>query len=148
MSFTLVIPVYRNSLNIDSLLQAMDKLCHAMGGDMDAVFVVDGSPDDSYEKLFKALPDRPFSSQLLALSRNYGSFSAIRAGMAHATGQAMGVMAADLQEPPELMLAFRQKLLEEGYEVAVGVRESRQDGLFADFSSKMFWRLYRQGAFR
>lgn len=56
----------------------------------------------------------------------------------------MGVMAADLQEPPELMLQFRKKLLEEGYDVAVGVRESRQDGLFNNLSSRIFWRLYRR----
>ena len=142
MSFTVIVPIYKNSLNIDSLLDAMDKLCQDMGGELDAVFVVDGSPDDSYEKLFQALPERAFPSQLLALSRNYGSFSAIRAGMAAAKGDAMGVMAADLQEPPELMLQFRQKLLDQGYDVAVGVRESRQDGLFNNFSSRLFWRLY------
>lgn len=144
MTFTVIVPVYKNSLNIDSLLDALERLSQDMGGGLDAVFVVDGSPDDSYEKLFKALPERGFPSQLLALSRNYGSFSAIRAGMAQAQGAAMGVMAADLQEPPELMLQFRAKLLEEGYDVAVGVRESRQDGLFTNLSSRLFWRLYRR----
>ena len=144
MSFTVVIPIYRNSENIDELMQALDRLAEGMAGDMDAIFVVDGSPDDSYQKLSKALDGRRFSSQLLSLSRNYGSFSAIRAGLAHAHGQAMGVMAADLQEPPELMLEFRKKLLEEGFDVAVGVRESRKDSPFTNFSSTVFWRLYRR----
>ncbi len=144
MSFTVVIPVYKNAENIDALLQALQGVSESMGGDMDAVFVVDGSPDDSYERLWKALPDCQFPSSLLKLSRNYGSFAAIKAGLAHARGAAMGVMAADLQEPPELMVEFRKKLLEEGFEVAVGVRESRQDGLFNDVSSKIFWALYRR----
>lgn len=143
MSFTVVIPVYRNSENIESLLQALEKL-HGEIPNLDVVMVVDGSPDDSYEKLWEALPNRAFPSQLLKLSRNYGSFSAIRAGMAAARGKAMGVMAADLQEPPELMVEFRRKLLEEGYDVAVGVRESRDDGLFNNFSSRLFWKLYRR----
>lgn len=144
MSFTVVIPVYRNSENIDALLEALERLSEAMEGDMDAVFVVDGSPDDSYDLLWRALPGCKFSSSLLKLSRNYGSFAAIKAGLAHARGRAMGVMAADLQEPPELMLEFRKKLLEEGFDVAVGVRESRDDGLFNNLSSRLFWRLYRR----
>lgn len=144
MSFTVVVPVYKNSGNIDSLLAALDKLSADMDGDLDAVFVVDGSPDDSYQKLRDSLPARAFPSQLLCLSRNYGSFAAIKAGLAHARGDAMGVMAADLQEPPELMLQFRQKLLQEDYDVAVGVRESRKDSPFTNFSSGLFWRLYRR----
>lgn len=142
--FSVVIPVYNNAANIPSLLQALDALHADMEGQMEVVFVVDGSPDDSYTRLQQALLERPFASQLLSLSRNYGSFAAIRAGLAAARGEAMGVMAADLQEPPELMLAFRQKLLHEGYDVAVGVRESRQDSAFTNTSSQLFWSLYRR----
>lgn len=144
MSFTVIVPIYKNSENIDDLLGALDGLAAEMDNDMDAVFVVDGSPDDSFFKLRQALPRRPFPSQLISLSRNYGSFSAIRAGLSAARGQAMGVMAADLQEPPELMLEFRKKLLDEGFDVAVGVRESRKDSPFTNFSSRLFWKMYRR----
>lgn len=144
MSFTVIIPVYRNSENIAALLAALGDLAEDLEGPMDAVFVVDGSPDDSHERLRASLGDCSFPSQLIALSRNFGSFSAIRAGLSHAKGEAMGVMAADLQEPPELMKAFRQKLLVEGYDVAVGVRESRNDAPFTNFSSRLFWRMYRR----
>ena len=72
----------------------------------EAVLVVDGSPDRSEAILRAALPDAGFSSQLVILSRNFGSFAAIREGLRFARGDFFSVMAADLQEPPSLAVDF------------------------------------------
>src|SRR3954447_11494386 len=97
---SLVIPVYKNSGNVPPLLAALEQLNKELSGELEAVFVVDGSPDDSYLKLAQALPRAGFRSQLLSLARNFGSFAAIRAGLEAGKGQRFAVMAADLQEPP------------------------------------------------
>ncbi len=141
---TLVIPVYRNEASLPDLLDAIDGLNSAFGGAFEVVFVVDGSPDRCYEILRDTLPSRSFRSQLLLLSRNFGSFAAIRAGLEAGQGEYFAVMAADLQEPPELVLDMARELAGDEVDVVVGVRESRADPLFSRLPAQAFWGLYRR----
>jgi len=140
---SLVIPVYRNEESIPDLIAALEELNRSLSGAFEAVFVVDGSPDRSLDLLQKLLPDVGFRSQLLSLSRNFGSFAAIRAGLAAGGGDLFAVMAADLQEPPELILSFKEALESGQFDVAVGCRDSRSDPLRDRFFSSAFWSLYR-----
>ena len=78
---SLVVPVYRNAENIPALLAALGGSDAALGGALEVVFVVDGSPDDSLPAARDRAAGRAVPSQLLLLSRNFGSFSAIRAGL-------------------------------------------------------------------
>lgn len=141
---SVVIPVYRNSENIPLLLPVLEKLNEDLGGDFEAVLVVDGSPDDSYRLLRNRLPTARFKSILLELSRNFGSFAAIRAGLAAARGKYFAVMAADLQEPPELILRIQGKLVSGECDVVVGQRTGRQDPVMSTILSRVFWNLYRR----
>lgn len=111
---------------------------------MEAVFVVDGSPDRSYEILRRELPALALQSKLVLLSRNFGSFAAIRTGLARGGGERFVVMAADLQEPPELALQMDRVLRGGEADVVVGVRESRDDPFISRLSSAVFWSLYRR----
>lgn len=141
---SLVIPVYKNSGNIPPLVAALEQLDANLGGELEAVFVVDGSPDDSYLKLSQALPRAKFRSQLLSLSRNFGSFAAIRAGLEAGKGERFAVMAADLQEPPELILEFDRVLRTGDIDVTVGTRIGRNDPLVSRTFSALFWGMYRR----
>ena len=142
--FSLIIPVYRNEANVPALLDALRTLAPTMPEALEVVFVVDGSPDRSFALLQAALPTLPFAAQLLAHARNFGSFAAIRSGLQAARGQRFGVMAADLQEPPELMREFAISLLADECDVAIGTRRTRADGAMSQFSSRLFWALYRR----
>ncbi len=144
MTVALVIPVYRNSANIPSLLAALEKLVGQVAHPLEVTFVVDGSPDDSYLKLAAALPEATFSSSLVLLSRNYGSFAAIRAGLEVADADYYAVMAADLQEPPELIVEFVRHLTAGDCDVVVGKRIGRADPLFSRLMSSGYWWLYRR----
>ena len=117
---------------------------HQLGRQMEVVFVVDGSPDQSFAMLKASLHQLDFPAQLLLHSRNFGSFPAIRSGLAVARGEYFGVMAADLQEPPELLIAFFAALVNEEYDVVIGTRESRNDPYFSRIASGIFWSLYRK----
>jgi len=140
---SLVIPVYRNAASIPALLDALRKLARDVA-DLEVVFVVDGSPDNSYAQLREAAPALPFATQLLALSRNFGSFAAIRSGLAAARGERFAVMAADLQEPPELAAEFFERLTRDEADVLVGTRDGRSDPLGSRLGSALFWWLYRR----
>lgn len=141
---TLVIPVYRNESSISSLLDAVEKLHLHVKGEMETVFVIDGSPDRCYELLRAALPEKSFPSQLVLLSKNFGSFQAIRVGLQLGNGERFAVMAADLQEPPELVLEMDRVLCEEAIDVVVGVRDGRMDPLLSRLPAQIFWGLYRR----
>jgi glycosyltransferase involved in cell wall biosynthesis len=124
-------------------METLEDLNQRMAGDLEAVLVVDGSPDRSLDLLAAALPKATFSSQLLILSRNFGAYPAITAGLASARGSLFAVMAADLQEPPELIIEIRQKLETGAYDVVVGTRAGREDPLVSRVLAASFWKLYR-----
>jgi glycosyltransferase involved in cell wall biosynthesis len=141
---SVVIPVHGNEENISSLIERLDELNRSFDGALEVVFVVDGSPDASLELLEQALPKASFRSQLLNLSRNFGAFAALRAGMEAAKGDYIAVIAADLQEPPELVGKFYEQLKTGQYDVAFGERLSRVDRRFGKMFSAIFWGFYRK----
>lgn len=143
-ALSLIIPVYRNEGSIPDLLEAVRALHHKIAGGLQAVFVVDGSPDRSYDLLSQALDAQPFQSKLVLLSRNFGSFAAIRTGLEVANADLYAVMAADLQEPPELIEQFAHVLQTNQADVVLGVRDSRDDPATGRFMANAYWTLYRR----
>lgn len=141
---SLIVPIYKNAANIAPLLEVLSGLYENLGGALEVILVVDGSPDDSYVLLRDELPRQPYRSSLIALSRNFGSFSAIRAGLAAARGERLAVMAADLQEPPELVVEFDRLLRKGDVDVVVGERTGRADPMVARLLSSLFWSIYRR----
>ena len=141
---SIVIPVYKNEANIAALLSAMDKLIASFDSRTEVVFVIDGSPDKSYELLRARLPSFPHPTQLIRHSRNFGSFQAVRTGMAAARGDYIAVVAADLQEPTELVARFFGILTADDADVTFGVREHRDDAWHSRLFSAAFWGFYRR----
>lgn len=141
---SLVIPVYRNEGSIPELLEAVAGIHAALSGRLEAVFVVDGSPDRCFELLRDTLPGQTFPSRLVLLTRNFGAFAAIRVGLEMSVGERFAVMAADLQEPPEMVLEMDRVLRTEEIDVVVGVRGNRQDPLLSRLPAQIFWGLYRR----
>src|ERR1700690_638954 len=128
---SLIIPVYKNEANLNRLLPALVEPGGRPPKPMEVVFVIDGSPDRCEEILKQRLPGLPLRSRLLALSRNFGSFAAIAAGLQAGTGDYFSVMAADLQEPPELTLRALQCLSSGQAGIVFGYRLGRCDPGFS-----------------
>lgn len=145
--FSLVIPVYKNEESLPELLQTLDELSASLASPLQVVFVVDGSPDGSYQYLKENLTGKGFCSKLCQHSRNFGSFAAIRSGLALADGPYFAVMAADLQEPVSLIRSFFELLASGEAEVTIGTREERDDPSTSAVASKIFWWTYRKLVF-
>jgi polyisoprenyl-phosphate glycosyltransferase len=145
-SNSLVIPVYRNAASIPELVQTVARIAGEFNGDLETIFVVDGSPDESRALLLEALRPTPLRARVVEHSRNFGSFAAIRTGMSLARGERIAVMAADLQEPPELVIEFLRRLARGDVDVLAGERRSRDDR--GDTASRIYWRLYRRFVMR
>ena len=141
---SLIIPVYKNEENLPRLLEALTALNLQLAGELEVVFSVDGSPDRCYALLCDSLPQATFKSKLLLLSRNFGSFPAITAGLEAAEGEYFAAIAADLQEPPELALRFMEVLQSQEADVVFGSRDRRSDPFLSEMASSVFWALYRR----
>ncbi len=141
---SIVIPVYKNEENLDRLLPALERVAADCLDPVEVVLVVDGSPDRCTEILRERLPRAAFASRLVILSRNFGSFNAIRAGLDVGRGDIFAVLAADLQEPPELALQFHEILSNGAADIAFGVRASRSDPWVSEAASRLFWAIYRR----
>ena len=141
---SLIIPVFKNESCLERLFAELIKLKDGLGDGIEVVFVVDGSPDRCLEILQERIPSLPFQAQLISLSRNFGSFAAITAGLEHGRGDYFAVLAADLQEPPELIMQFLELLREDQADIVFGHRSKRSDPWFTNVSSGLFWLVLRK----
>jgi glycosyltransferase involved in cell wall biosynthesis len=143
-TYSVVVPVYKNRDTIPDLVDRLSALATRVDRPLEGVFVVDGSPDDSADVLRRALTDAPLRARVLILSRNFGSFSAIRVGLAYARGDYLAVMAADLQEPVDVVEAFFALLSAGECDIAIGERAGRDDPAVDSAGSRAYWSLYRR----
>jgi dolichol-phosphate mannosyltransferase len=148
MIVSLVIPVLNESDNLEVLWA---RLCEVTAGipdvEFEAVFVDDGSTDDTAQRIDSLPPTTNLHWLLIRLSRNFGHQAAITAGMQHATGDAIIFLDADLQDPPELIPVFIDKF-REGHDVVYGVRQNRKEPLWLRFCFATFYRLFNSIAER
>ena len=137
---SVVIPVYYNEGSLPGLLVELMKveaqLQSSRGIELEIIFVDDGSGDNSFSELLKIKEQRP-NTKVIKLARNFGAIHAVKTGLQYVTGDCFTMLAADLQDPPELLLSMADKWLA-GSKFVICVRESRQDPLL----SKMFAHLY------
>jgi glycosyltransferase involved in cell wall biosynthesis len=142
--FSLIVPIFRSADNIADLILAISALVPRIPGKCEVIFVDDGSPDKSGQLLLEAQSHIPCSSKIVFHSRNFGSFTAIRTGLEFATGKYFAAMAADLQEPPELLISFFEILSRNDADVVFGERQGRNEPIAKRITSNMFWWLYRK----
>jgi glycosyltransferase involved in cell wall biosynthesis len=138
--YSLVVPIYNEEAVLPVLLHRLDALLPRLDGPAEVIFVDDGSTDTSPIVLeARARMDPRY--RFLGLSRNFGQQVAMTSGMAHASGQAVVLMDADLQDPPEVVLDMAAKW-REGFEVVYAQRLSREgESRFKLLTSDLFYRL-------
>ena len=143
---SVIIPCYYNELNIEPTTQ---KILNIESQLQDAVFefvmIDDGSKDGTWKKLQEFKKQRGENCIILKLAGNVGSYNAIQAGMAHATGECNVVIGADLQDPPELILQMYQHW-KNGIKFVVANRTNRQESFMSKFFSNTFHNLMRKYA--
>jgi polyisoprenyl-phosphate glycosyltransferase len=123
VKYSIVVPVYNEQESITELVGRLREIMDELDGPAEAVLVDDGSTDSSYRLMLDAHETDP-RFKVIQLSRNFGHQLAITAGMDNASGQAVVVMDADLQDPPHVILEMAAKW-QEGYEVVYAVRQRR-----------------------
>ena len=141
--YSLVVPVYDEAETIPELVRRLGDLVGKLDGDAEVILVDDGSSDGSYE-LMRAAREADPRFKLIRLSRNFGHQVAVTAGLDVAAGNAVIVMDADLQDPPEVALELAARW-RDGYEVVYAVREGREgDTAFKRATASLFYRVFRR----
>ncbi|MBI3172664.1 MAG: glycosyltransferase family 2 protein [Chloroflexi bacterium] len=136
--FSIIIPVYYNEANLPETVPQLLGLAKKVEGyRLELVFVDDGSGDRSLEILRDFQGKYPETVKIVKLTRNFGSMAAIQAGFSVASGDCVGMISADLQDPPELFLEMLSHW-EKGTKAVFAVRQDREE----PFSQKLFSNAY------
>jgi len=136
-SLSVVIPIFNESDGIRFLVKSLNDFFEKhIDISTEIIFVNDGSSDDSFT-LLKNENHQYYKARLISLSKNYGSHAAMRAGFLNSTNDLCCCISADLQEPLEILLELREKIIE-GCDFAWGYRKTTK----RPFSEKIFSNLF------
>ena len=143
VKLSVVIPTYNEESILPELYRRLTKVLENVGESYEVIYVNDGSTDKSLD-IMKTFHSKNKRIKVLDLSRNFGHQIAITAGCDYARGEAVIVMDADLQDPPEVIPQLIKKW-REGYDVVYAVREKREgEGYFKRVTASLFYRLIRK----
>lgn len=141
--YSFVIPIYNEEESLPELLKRLSAVMDELDGSSEVVLVDDRSTDRGFTIMSEAA-QRDQRFKIVRLARNFGHQLAITAGLDFAAGQAVVIMDADLQDPPELVPEMAKRW-REGYEVVYAIREVRLgDSFFKRATASLFYRLLRK----
>lgn len=139
-TLSVIVPVHNESAVLAEFHSRMRQVMEDTGCDYEMLYVDDGSTDDSVG-LLSAIRDDDDRVAIIELSRNFGKEVALSAGLDHAAGDAIIIIDADLQDPPELVPTFLREW-RNGYDVVYGRRVDRRgDSRTKIFTAKWFYRI-------
>ena len=141
---SIVVPVYNEGAHIRKSMACVEEICDNAGILYELVLIDDGSKDNSWEVLASMAKENPRVTAL-RLSRNFGKEPALCAGLDAASGDAVIVMDADLQDPPSLLPEMLYYLEEEGYDSVATRRVTRKgEPLIRSFFARRFYALMKR----
>jgi dolichol-phosphate mannosyltransferase len=140
ITYSIIAPIYNEIDNLPELYRRVKEVMESSGEPWELILVDDGSTDGSTEKI-RELAKMDETVRPVIFARNFGHQVAITAGWDYARGDAIVIIDADLQDPPEVILELAKKW-KEGYEVVYAVRGEREgESWFKKFTAAMFYRL-------
>jgi len=142
ITYSIIAPIYNEIENIPELYRRVTEVMQSAREPWELILVDDGSTDGSTEKIRELAKADPRVRPVI-FARNFGHQVAITAGWDYARGEAVVIIDADLQDPPEVILQLAEKW-REGYEVVYAVRAEREgETWFKKFTASLFYRLIR-----
>lgn len=139
---SIVIPALNEEKGIEELYRRVTAAAAGWGDTYELIIVDDGSTDQTLSLCERiARTDQRF--KVVSLTRNFGHQPAVTAGLHHAQGDIVAVMDADLQDPPEVLKMFIDKI-HEGYDVVYAIRTKRKEGPFKRLSYYLYYRILKR----
>ena len=138
---SIIVPVYNSSAIMPTLLEAIEKERITNNWNLELLLINDGSKDDSYQQICEMAKKYSFVRGF-NLSRNFGHQAAVSIGLERCRGDYIAIIDDDLQDPPSLLPGFF-KYLDEGYDVAYGVRRKRKENFIKVACYEYFYKILR-----
>jgi dolichol-phosphate mannosyltransferase len=140
ITYSIIAPIYNEIDNLLELYRRVKEVMDSNGESWEFILVDDGSTDGSTDKI-RELAEKDKTVRPVIFARNFGHQVAITAGWDYARGDAIVIIDADLQDPPEVILELANKW-KEGYEVVYAVRGEREgESWFKLWTASLFYRL-------
>jgi glycosyltransferase involved in cell wall biosynthesis len=139
---SLVIPIFNEDKLIDELVQRTVSALESFTPDYEVLFVDDGSTDNSLNRLL-LWQQKNSRIKILSLSKNFGHQAAYTAGLEFSRGDHIAMMDGDLQDPPELLADFYNKITGEGFDIVSGKRTGRKGKRNRNIYSYLFHLLFK-----
>ena len=140
ITYSVISPIYNEIDNLPELYRRVKEVMDSLGEPWELILVDDGSTDGSTDKI-RELAQKDKTVRPVIFARNFGHQVAITAGWDYARGEAVVIIDADLQDPPETIVELAKKW-KEGYEVVYAVRGEREgESWFKKFTAAMFYRI-------
>lgn len=141
---SIIIPTYFNELNIKKTYKELEKevLIKLKKYDYELIFVDDGSKDNTVSEINEVMKNHK-KIKLVTLSKNFGSHSAILAGLSVCTGDVASFISSDLQDPPKIILEMLEKW-EKGNQAVIAVRKDREESIVQKFFSNTYYRIMQK----
>ena len=140
ITYSIVAPIYNEIDSIPELYRRVKEVMDSAGEPWELVLIDDGCTDGSTDKI-RELAETDKRVRPVIFARNFGHQIAVSAGLDYARGDAIVIIDADLQDPPEVILELAKKW-QEGYEVVYAVRAEREgESWFKKFTSALFYRI-------
>lgn len=139
---SVVVPCYNEEEALPKFMEALSGVIDRMSDtDFQVILVNDGSKDNTLEVMKELSAQNP-AVKYVSFSRNFGKEAAMYAGLAHADGDYVAIMDADLQDPPEFLIEMYAAVAKEGYDCAAARRVTRKgEPVVRSFFAKLFYKL-------
>lgn len=142
-TYSIIIPCYNEQEVIQETHRRLSLVMQGMDGDYELIYVNDGSKDNT-PNLLNALQEKDAHVRVIHFARNGGHQIAVSAGLDHASGDALVIIDADLQDPPEVIPEMAAKW-REGYDVVYGQRRSRKgESRFKKLTAEVYYKLLQK----
>ena len=139
---SVVVPCYNERENVESTCRKLIDTLHIIDSTFEIILVDNGGTDGQLEVMKKVHLENVEQVKVVSLSRNFGYQISMSAGIEYASGDAIIIIDADLQDPPSMILEFIDKW-KDGYDVVFGVREKREGSWLLKMFYKMFYKILR-----
>jgi dolichol-phosphate mannosyltransferase len=146
---SIIVAVYFNQESLDILFDRINKnvIKKNPNRTFEIIFIDDGSKDQSLKVLLNLKNTYPEYIKIIKFTRNFGQVPAATAGLKMAKGKFIINIDADLQDPPELMNEMIESYFNEGFEIAVGIRQERKESLYRRAGSSLWYKILRKLTF-
>ena len=138
MDISVIIPLYNEAESLPELQAWIDRVMKANGFSYEAIYIDDGSTDNSWEVIRRLRDEYPAEVKGVSFRRNYGKSPALNTGFARAKGDVVITMDADLQDSPDEIPELYRMITAEGYDLVSGWKQKRYDPLSKTIPTKLF----------